>query len=94
MAFMTLPSSLLGANFTGADMREVKVVEGLLTSATFDDANLAGASLAKASIGGRFDLSSELVDLKLGFASKVTSMKRANLSFADLSGAVSVNVCG
>ena len=87
LAFMTLPSSLLGANFTGADMREVKVVEGLLTSATFDDANLAGASLAKASIGGRFDLSSELVDLKLGFASKVTSMKRANLSFADLSGA-------
>ncbi len=87
LAFMTLPSSLLGANFTGADMREVNVVEGLLTSATFDDANLSGASLSRASIGGLFDLSSELVDLNLGFAPKVTSMKRANLSFADLSGA-------
>lgn len=87
LAFMSLPSSLLGANFTGADMREVKIVEGLLTSATFDDANLAGASLPKASIGGLFALSSELVDLQLGFTPKVTSMKRANLSFADLSGA-------
>ncbi len=92
LAQMSLPSSLIGTDFSKAKAQWLVVENALMISSNFDEADLSGARLARATIGGGEPMRqwpAELSELrKQGeFAPYISTMRKANLSYADLSGA-------
>lgn len=89
---MTLPYSLIGTDFSNAKASQLSVEKAVMLSSNFDGANLSGARLANAVIGGSQPLQNwpaELSDWRTqgAFPPFTSTMRKANLSYADLSGA-------
>ena len=89
---LTLPYSLIGTDFSKANAKRLFVEKALMVSSNFDEADLSGARLSKATIGGSQALtqwSAELSDWRTqgAFPPFISTMRKANLSYADLSGA-------
>jgi uncharacterized protein YjbI with pentapeptide repeats len=89
---MVLPYSLIGTDFSKAKASRLNVEKPLMLSSNFDEADLSGARLAKAEIGGTLALKqwpAELSERRTqgAFPPFISTMRKVNLSYADLSGA-------
>ncbi len=89
---MTLPYSLIGTDFSRVRGRNLNIKDAVMLSSNFDEADLSGAKLANASIGGETVLAAwpsmfDGLRTQGAMPPSITSMRGANLSFADLSGA-------
>lgn len=89
---MKLPYSLIGTDFSKTKAQWLSVEKALMLSSNFDEADLSGARLAKAEIGGGQALQqwpAELSELRTqgSFPPFISTMRKTNLSYADLSGA-------
>ena len=92
---ISLPYSLVGTDFSKAKASRLSVEnveKPLMLSSNFDEADLSGARLAKAEIGGTLALQQWPAELSLrrtqgAFPPFISTMRKANLSYADLSGA-------
>ena len=89
---MVMPSSLIGADFSKAKAQSLVVDSALMISSNFDEADLSGARLINAQIGGSEPIKQWPVELSEfrtqgGFPPYISTMRKANLSYANLSGA-------